>query len=298
MIEEKATRTDAQRRLDSQLPLELLRRRGHPVARAVPGLSTGIETDPDGGTLVDIKADVTGALLARIEALGGTVFSQHPRYRAIQARLPLTSLETLAADASVQSIRPAFRPINNKIDTSEGDVAHVADEARATFGVDGTGIKVCALSDSVDYLGSLQGTGDLPAVTVLPGQSGNPGTSEGTAMLEIIHDLAPGAELYFATAFSNKATFAANILALRAAGCDILVDDVFYPEEGGATGRHRRPSRQHRDCGRGLLFLRRGQLGQHRRRHFGCLGRGFRVDLGATLTCWPRRPRLRCWEQF
>ena len=107
----------------------------------------------------------------------------------------------------------------------------MAEEARATFGVDGTGIKVCALSDSVDYLGSLQGTGDLPAVTVLPGQSGNPGTSEGTAMLENIHDLAPGAELYFATAFSNKATFAANILALRDAGCDILVDDVFYPEE-------------------------------------------------------------------
>ena len=137
----------------------------------------------------------------------------------------------MAADASVQSIRPAIRPINNKIDTSEGDVAHAADDARATFGVDGTGIKVCALSDSVDYLSLLQGTGDLPAVTVLPGQSGNPGTSEGTAMLEIIHDLAPGAELYFATAFSNKATFAANILALRDAGCDILVDDVFYPEE-------------------------------------------------------------------
>ena len=194
-------------------------------------MSTGIETDPDGGTLVDIQADVSGALLARIEALGGTVFSQHPRYRAIQARLPLASLETLAADASVQSIRPAIRPINNKIDTSEGDVAHAADDARATFGVDGTGIKVCALSDSVDYLSLLQGTGDLPAVTVLPGQSGNPGTSEGTAMLEIIHDLAPGAELYFATAFSNKATFAANILALRDAGCDILVDDVFYPEE-------------------------------------------------------------------
>lgn len=42
-------------------------------------------------------------------------------------------------------------------------------------------------------------------------------------MLEILHDLAPGAELYFATAFSSEATFASNILALRAAGCDIIV---------------------------------------------------------------------------
>ena len=71
LIEEKAARTDAQRRLDSQLLLDLRRRRGHAVARAVPELSTGIETDPDGGTLVDIQADVSGALLARIEALGG-----------------------------------------------------------------------------------------------------------------------------------------------------------------------------------------------------------------------------------
>ena len=59
-----------------------------------------------------------------------------------------------------------------------------------TFGVDGTGVRLCALSDSVDYLALLQAAGDLPAVTVLPGQSGNPGTSEGTAMLEILHDLA------------------------------------------------------------------------------------------------------------
>ena len=296
LIEEKATRTDAQRRLDSQLLLELRRRRGHAVARAVPELSTGIETDPDGGTLVDIQADVSGALLARIEALGGTVFSQHPRYRAIQARLPLASLETLAADASVQSIRPAIRPINNKIDTSEGDVAHAADDARATFGVDGTGIKVCALSDSVDYLSLLQGTGDLPAVTVLPGQSGNPGTSEGTAMLEIIHDLAPGAELYFATAFSNKATFAANILALRDAGCDILVDDVFYPEEAALQDDIVAQAVNTVIADGAFYFSAAGNSGNIDDGTSGVWG--FRVDLGATLTCWPRRPRLRCWEQF
>ena len=54
-----------------------------------------------------------------------------------------------------------------------------------------------------------QETGDVPArVTVLPGQAGGSisyacgGSSkgtEGTAMLEIVHDLAPGAELLFAT---------------------------------------------------------------------------------------------------
>ena len=202
-----------------------------PSHGSVPSLITGVETDADDTTLVDIKADLTGNLVAQIEALGGTVESQHPNYRLCRARVPVNSLETLATDPAIQYIRPAFKPITNKIDTSEGDVAHAADEARVTFGVDGTGVRLCALSDSVDYLALLQAAGDLPAVTVLPGQSGNPGTSEGTAMLEILHDLAPGAELYFATAFSSEATFASNILALRAAGCDIIVDDVFYPEE-------------------------------------------------------------------
>ena len=51
---------------------------------------------------------------------------------------------------------------------------------------------------------------------------------EGTAMLEIIHDLAPGAELYFASGMVSITSFADNIRALRAAGCDIIVDDLFY----------------------------------------------------------------------
>src|SRR5437870_6470776 len=60
-------------------------------------------------------------------------------------------------------------------------------------------------------------------------------------MLEIIHDLAPGAQLFFATAFKGITSFADNIRALRTAGCDIIVDDVAYfaetPfQEGQAPG--------------------------------------------------------------
>jgi hypothetical protein len=50
-------------------------------------------------------------------------------------------------------------------------------------------------------------------------------------MLEVIHDIAPGAQLYFATAFTGQAQFAQNIRDLRTAGCDIIVDDVFYTIE-------------------------------------------------------------------
>jgi hypothetical protein len=47
-------------------------------------------------------------------------------------------------------------------------------------------------------------------------------------MLEIVHDLAPGATLLFATAFGGQASFASNVLALRNAGADVIVDDVGY----------------------------------------------------------------------
>jgi hypothetical protein len=119
---------------------------------------------------------------------------------------------------------------------SEADLTHRAAAARNTYGSDGTGIKIGVLSDGVRNLAAAQASGDLGPVTVLPGQNGTmPGQcsatascDEGTAMLEIVHDIAPGAQLYFATAFGGSANFANNIRNLRAQGCDIIVDDVFY----------------------------------------------------------------------
>jgi hypothetical protein len=121
--------------------------------------------------------------------------------------------------------------------TSQGDTTHRAFAARGTFNSDGTGIKIGVISNGVSNLVPTQQTGDLGPVTVLLGQEGF--GDEGTAMLEIIHDLAPGAQLYFATAINGIASFAQNIRDLRAAGCDIIVDDVGYfvesPFQDGQT---------------------------------------------------------------
>ena len=50
-------------------------------------------------------------------------------------------------------------------------------------------------------------------------------------MLEILHDLAPKAELGFATAFTSDASFADNSAPRFEAGCDVIVDDVIYFNE-------------------------------------------------------------------
>ena len=257
LMAEKAQRTPAQRKVSSHLLHAQQIQRGEPIAAGVVLRQSLVE--PGGMVTVDIRADVTPEVLARIEALGGSLIGSVPQYRAIRARLPLAAVETLAELDAVQSIRPADQAVTRgqtraireaagaaaldpavtrKINTSEGDVAHQADRARRQYGVDGTGIGIGVLSDGVDSLADLQASGDLPAtVTVLPGQA-RPAEAdatdtfdEGTAMLEIVHDLAPGAELYFATAFNGQAQFAANIEALCAAGAEVIVDDIGYFRE-------------------------------------------------------------------
>lgn len=227
--DEKALRTPFQRKMDSHLVHAAKNKRGKGFSAALGIPAPDVKTTADGRVLVDIDAKVSPDLLARIAAAGGRIVNHFPQFHAIRAELPLDQIETIAGLDDVRFVKRAAKARTNVGSvTSAGDVAHRAAEARASFAVDGTGIKIGVLSDSVDYLANSQAKGDLGAVTVLENVSGS---GEGTAMLEIIHDLAPGAALYFATAFNSEAGFAQNILNLRAAGCDIIVDDVLYFDE-------------------------------------------------------------------
>ena len=102
--------------------------------------------------------------------------------------------------------------------------------------VNGSGIKVGVLSDSFNDLGGAaadEADGALPQasdIQVLKDLSSG-GTDEGRAMMQIIHDIAPGADLAFYTAFDSEQDFANGILALAAAGSKVIVDDVSYFDE-------------------------------------------------------------------
>jgi uncharacterized repeat protein (TIGR01451 family) len=231
LMGEKATRTPAQQKMDSNLIYALLRQRQDSRLAGLTRMRVP-SAALDGTMLVDVKAFSPNGIkpiLARLKSLGARIVSVQPRYATIRAQLLLTATETVAAMPEVRFVQPARGPILEHVD-SEGDATHRAAQARTFFGVDGTGVKICALSNGVDSLAVLQSEGDLPAVDVLPGQAGT--GDEGTAMLEIVHDLAPGAALGFATANPDEATFAANILALRnTAHCDVIVDDVAFLSE-------------------------------------------------------------------
>jgi Ca2+-binding RTX toxin-like protein len=115
-----------------------------------------------------------------------------------------------------------------------------ADIARNDFGVDGSGVTIGALSDSYNNrngAGRDIFTGDIPGfgnplgnttpVNVVADLFGG-GSDEGRAMLQLIHDVAPKADLSFYTAFNGQADFANGIIALANEGADVIVDDVIY----------------------------------------------------------------------
>nr|MBP8274299.1 S8 family serine peptidase [Acidobacteriota bacterium] len=234
LMAEKAARTPAQRKISSQLIFEMRRARGQ-AAAGIEALPTGIAMRAGGDTDVDVHVDdVTPALVSAMTSLGMQILEEAPDFKTIVARGTLDQIEAVAALDAVRFVRPPSPAVTRRMPrvtptgsvNSQGDSTHLAALARTTFGVDGTGVKIGVLSDGVGGLAASQASGNLGSVTVLPGQAGS--GSEGTAMLEIIHDLAPGAQLYFATAFNGLTSFAANIRALRDAGCTIIVDDVFY----------------------------------------------------------------------
>jgi len=58
-----------------------------------------------------------------------------------------------------------------------------------------------------------------------------PFADEGRAMLQIVHDVAPGAALAFYSAANSEADFANGIGALATAGATVIADDVGYYDE-------------------------------------------------------------------
>lgn len=192
-----------------------------------------------------------GADAGALRAAGAEVVAVSPRYRTVTAAVRPADLSAVAAVSGVVAVTEVLAPLVRGADCggavrSEGDVQLHAITARSDFGVDGSGVNVGILSDSFDrapgaatHAGGDVAAGDLPG----PGSpcgSTQPvgvaddsvaGDDEGRAMAQIVHDLAPGAALSFATASAGELAFADNIRALAAAGAKVIADDVTYFRE-------------------------------------------------------------------
>jgi hypothetical protein len=236
-------------------------------ARAVSLLPHGpgsLLRDPAGDLIVNVR--VSGDARERVPGVrdaGASMVAVAPGYHLISASAGEGELRAIARAPGVESVTEELTPMTGRVASpamrtlntcapgvvSEGDQQLGADVARDQYRVDGAGIKVGVMSDSFNTGTPVTKAADDIATADLPGPGNpcgrttpvqvlddsatqapphGPTADEGRAMTQIVHDLAPGADLAFATAFTGQVAFAANIKALANAGADVIADDIIY----------------------------------------------------------------------
>ena len=175
--------------------------------------------------------------VSSLQADGFTVTSAWPQSGEVDGYAPYAALPQIAEQAQTIGGGPIYpmSSFQQGISPNQADVALNVAKARATYGLTGAGQAIGVLSTDD---GTLDGgmatsikTGDLPPNVITLDDSSGTTDDEGRAMLEQIYDLAPAAQLLFATGIPNggaggDAAFAANILKLYNAGARVIVDDL------------------------------------------------------------------------
>ncbi len=213
------------------------------LREAFPRLSVVGEQGP-AAVLVRITARDVAALRPVLEARGFVTVSQRSQLHFIEGRLPVSQLAPGAAGIGALAaqgllgVRGVWRPVSNtgRIQ-NQADYGLQANRVRAArpTGYDGTGWRIGVMSDSYNSQGGAAAgvaSGDLPGnVQVLQDLPAGQGTDEGRAMIELMHDIAPGAGKAFSSVYNGEADFADQVLRLAdptLGNCKILVDDITY----------------------------------------------------------------------
>jgi len=227
--QDKASRTPAQQKIDSNVLYTVRMLAGQPAAAGIPALNTGVDVDDADNLIVDIMANVSDQLLKKLNATGALIWYSNAQFHSIRAVVPSNQIETIASWSDVLFIgpkaesitagnlhfrhdpllRPTFAQRAARVRkllalalqaraaaatngtgqgsvTTQGDATHRAFDARGTFSVDGSGLKIGVLSDSANATGALtaaQASGDMP-----------PNCPAGPPCFTMVQDFASGAD--------------------------------------------------------------------------------------------------------
>jgi hypothetical protein len=179
--------------------------------------------------------------------------SQQTELHSIHAAMPYTRSGVVTSQGDFVMNAPSVRT-NHSLSGNGVKVGILSDsyDCYATYAANGVpasghngyanenGITTTAAQDVAN--------GDLPSGVVVNEESGStvvesqntcfdygtaqlPFSDEGRAMMQIVHDVAPGASLNFYPAIFSQADFASGIETLASQGAKIIADDVGYFEE-------------------------------------------------------------------
>lgn len=205
--------------------------------------SAYIVHDSSGKVGIRVTAVNPTGLQSSLRTLGMTVTAVEDNFHFLEGFIDAARIPQLSSLSSqgLLGVVPMYGSFKNAGPTSNPAVSALgADRVTGTTppGYDGTGQRIGILSDSFNSGGAAnliaQTNGDLPK-TVKVLQEGPAGAAnEGRAMAELVHDVAPGASITFATAEFGQSNFAQNIRNLAnptIGNSNIIVDDVRYPDE-------------------------------------------------------------------
>jgi subtilisin family serine protease len=192
---------------------------------------------------VNIRTDeLEQSLLDQLTYSGLEIEIADHSLQQVQGWIAVSRLDQLAGLAGVRQIRvPRYGQSRRGSVNTAGDTILKANQLRAN-GLTGSGIRVGIISDGANNWTSARASGDLPSALTRYGscstRTGNPSQclsrrtcNEGTAMAEIIYDMAPGTKLAVAAAgtsleFVQRVNQLVNVFK-----ADIIVDDLgFYAE--------------------------------------------------------------------
>jgi hypothetical protein len=194
--------------------------------------------------------------LSALSAAGARVTFVSAASHTVTAAVKPVDLAKVGNVAGVQYVSQIYTPMTaatcpsgSIVSEGNANTQLNAATARGHYAIDGTGVTVGVLSDSfakrtspTSAAGDVT-TADLPGTGNTCGHTtpvnvaddsvpvGSGPEDEGRAMAQTVHDLAPGANLAFRTAFTGEEEFASNIKALATSGAKVIVDDVTYFDE-------------------------------------------------------------------
>jgi subtilisin family serine protease len=182
--------------------------------------------------IVEAGAAGTAEAADAITALGGQV--EKTRGELAQALLPVSALEALAADGNVGFVRLPYRRV--PLVTGQGVALINADDWHAA-GFTGSGVKVAILDLGFAGYAGLLGS-ELPASVITHSCSGDVtggGEPHGTAVAEIVHEVAPDAQLYLVN-FNTDLEYAECVDWMVAQGVGVINHSVGWFGSGPGDG--------------------------------------------------------------
>ena len=159
----------------------------------------GVPLNPATGMVtVVLESRNAQATANNVAALGVNRAEIKPVPQLVKVTVPISELATLASKLTgVTFIRAPYRPYPMAV-TGEG-IAAINANAYHAAGITGSGVKVAIIDLGFAGLSQAQARGDIPYSVVekdFTGTGITTGISHGTAVTEIVHEVAPGAKLY------------------------------------------------------------------------------------------------------